>query len=485
MRLFAIRRIPVTAGRVLVCLIGLAECADAARVWQDRSGSNPDSQQIQGAPAAGSDSRIWQSDNRSPESPAESSAPEISDEAMSRMIDDSRVNGDGELNAAFKSAQNNPGTGIGSDFFGVDDDFSKGLVIRGNGVAMKLSGLVKADFIYDFNPIGATDLFDVTTIEIGASPRTNSRFHARQTKLSFDTRWDSGVGPLRTFVEADFFFNQRQIADTGGLGTDRFRLRHAFAEVGDLTVGQTWTTFSDMAASPATLDFEGQVASVTTRRAQIRWTRDIADSGWSIALALEDPFAIIELPDGVSGETRTETPDGVFRLRWTRPLVQAQLAGVVRELGFQPTGQTIVSDQAWGLNFTQVMKLTRRTKFYSEVIYGQGIGSFRGLPDVASTPGGPELAEIVGFVGWMVGGTHEWNSRLSSNLTYAENRIPRNVALGPDELDNTTYMAANLIYSPTDRYEFGIEYLYGLRENVSGASGVANRVQVAFIFYLP
>ena len=94
-------------------------------------------------------------------------------------------------------------------------------------------------------------------------------------------------------------------------------------------------------------------------------------------------------------------------------------------------------------------------------------------------------AEVVGFVGWMVGTTHEWNPRLSSNVTYAENRIPRNVQLAPDELDNTTYLATNLIYSPVDRYEFGIEYLYGLRENVDGQSGVANRIQVAFIFYLP
>ena len=43
---------------------------------------------------------------------------------------------------------------------------------------------------------------------------------------------------------------------------DQFRLRHAYGEIGDLLVGQTWTTFTDVAAAPATLDFEGSVSSV-------------------------------------------------------------------------------------------------------------------------------------------------------------------------------------------------------------------------------
>jgi hypothetical protein len=36
-----------------------------------------------------------------------------------------------------------------------------------------------------------------------------------------------------------------------------------------------------------------------------------------------------------------------------------------------------------------------------------------------------------------------------------------------------------------DRVRVGIEYLYGLRENVDLAVGSANRVQAAFIFDLP
>lgn len=379
---------------------------------------------------------------------------------------------------AFDQAQ--AGSTIGSNFFGLNDNFDQGLLIRSGNFAMKFGGFVKVDFIQDLNPIGSTDSFDVASIEVGAAPRTNTRFHARQTRLNWDTRWNSERGPFRVFVEGDFFFNQRESFE---LGEDRFRLRHAYGQHGKWTIGQTWSTLSDVAASPATLDFEGQVASVNTRRTQIRWTNDIGASDWSLAMALEDPFALIEVPDGVEGQARTQTPDAVVRLRLSRPMTQFQVAGVVRQLGFQPIGQPVIDGSTWGINVTQVTQINDQTKFYYEILWGSGIGSFKGIPDVAATTSGG--VEILGSLGWMIGGTREWNERLSSNLTFAQNRIINVNDLLPDELDNVTYLAANLIFAPTENTNLGIEYLYGLRENFDGQSAQANRVQVAFAYFLP
>ena len=52
-------------------------------------------------------------------------------------------------------------------------------------------------------------------------------------------------------------------------------------------------------------------------------------------------------------------------------------------------------------------------------------------------------------------------------------------------MHRTTYLAANLIWNPLERVKVGVEYLYGLREDVDRAIGSANRLQVAFIFDLP
>ncbi len=83
------------------------------------------------------------------------------------------------------SAGSAPYNKIGVDFYSAPD-FEGGLIIFGRNVAMKIGGYVKADFIYDFNPIDSTDFFNVATIPVGAPQHTNARFHARQTRLSFE-----------------------------------------------------------------------------------------------------------------------------------------------------------------------------------------------------------------------------------------------------------------------------------------------------------
>lgn len=99
----------------------------------------------------------------------------------------------------------NSSLNVGDDFYASSGDFANGIVIRGKGVAMKIDGYVKANLIHDFDPIDSKDQFNTTTIPIGAVPRQNTRFHAQQTQLNFDARWDSPRGPVRFYIEGDLF----------------------------------------------------------------------------------------------------------------------------------------------------------------------------------------------------------------------------------------------------------------------------------------
>lgn len=220
---------------------------------------------------------------------------------------------------------------VGIDLYSAPE-FEGGLIVFGKDVAMKIGGYVKADFIYDFNPIDSTDSFVTTSIPVGAPQRTNTRFHARQTRLSFDTRWAAEERVVQIYVEGDFFSDD-----------NTFRLRHAYGEVGRLIVGRTWTTFTDVNAAPATLDFEGSVSSVNRRQAQARWTQPILNDALTLAVAIENPEFIIEAPDGVIGEERSPAPDFVSRLRLEGDWSQFQIAGLLREGGFQPEGKSVLT----------------------------------------------------------------------------------------------------------------------------------------------
>ena len=85
----------------------------------------------------------------------------------------------------------------------------------------------------------------------------------------------------------------------------------------------------------------------------------------------------------------------------------------------------------------------------------------------------------------MVGWTHEWNDRWSSNFTYSVNRIDTASFQAGGDLRENSYLAVNLIWTPVERIYCGVEYLFGTRENVDGGRGEANRLQAAVFFYLP
>ena len=375
------------------------------------------------------------------------------------------------MNPNLSTTNNQNEFDIGVDLYSAPD-FRDGLIIFGQNVAMKIGGYVKADFIYDADPIDSTDSFDTTTIPVDAKPRTNSRFHARQTRLSFDTRWRANEDVVRIFVEGDFF-------STG----NAFRLRHAYGEYGWLLVGQTWTTFTDVSAAPATLDFEGSVSSVNRRQAQARYSFSLIGDELTGAVSVEDTRFIIELPDNVIGASRSPSPDFIARLRWTNNWAQFQAAGLYREVGFQPIQRDVITKPAGGFNFTGAVLVTPQTKVYSQLLFGKGIGSYRSLPDAA--PSSATSADLLGLFGWMVGVTHEWNDVYSSNFTYAENSLETYPAQDQSDVKQTTYLAVNLLARPLDRVTVGIEYLYGTREDVDLRSASANRIQAAFIFDLP
>jgi hypothetical protein len=57
----------------------------------------------------------------------------------------------------------------------------------------------------------------------------------------------------------------------------------------------------------------------------------------------------------------------------------------------------------------------------------------------------------------LIGITHDWTDRPSSNYTYAENHLDSTAFQDPDDVHKTTYLAANLIWQPWERVRLGIE----------------------------
>ena len=122
---------------------------------------------------------------------------------------------------------------------------------------LTLGGYFKLDLIHDFDPNGSPDSFDPRSIPVDGSKGTNTRIHARETRLSLGIEGPAEGRDLELFLEGDFY----------GTG-NAFRLRHAYAQYGVLLAGQTWTTVMDERNIPPTIDFE------------THWPRRSSDKGF-------------------------------------------------------------------------------------------------------------------------------------------------------------------------------------------------------------
>lgn len=361
----------------------------------------------------------------------------------------------------------------GLNFNQFPTDFLEGLTIRQGRWGMKFGGYVKADLIHDFHAIDSTDTFDPATIPIGEPDRTDSRFHARQTRLNMDARWLTDQGdPLRLMVEGDFF----------GAG-DTLRLRHAFGEYQGLIIGQTWTTFTHRAALPNTLDVVGDVASVGRRQAQVRYSHHFFDDRFIAAAAIEDSNVRVEEDLLALGTPRSPLADVIGRLRYNGEEAQIQLAMVVRQLGFQPNQSTTRTGVGSGLNATSYVDLTSRCRVYGGLLWGEGIGNYRDLPDIALTS--PTRAQALESLAWYSGVTHQWTKGWSSNLTYSQGDVDNTPNQPAFSIQRLQYLAVNLIWQPTPYTFAGTEYLWGKRINLESNGDDASRVMVSFGFLLP
>ena len=352
-------------------------------------------------------------------------------------------------------------------------DFTNGLTIRQERWGLKFGGYVKADLIHDFDAIDSTDFFDPATIPINAPERSNSRFHARQTRLNMDARWLTESGdPFRILVEGDFF----------GAG-DSFRLRHAYGEYQGWLIGQTWSTLTHRAALPNTLDQVGDVASVGRRQAQVRWSRSWMEKRYAFSAAIEDSNVLVDESLAAFGSPRSIAPDFVCRLRFATDDMQLQLGSVVRRLGFQPTGLDVLSKTGAGLNLTGYADFTSASRVYGGILWGTGIGDYRELPDIALLS--PTQGTALRSLSWYSGVHHQWSQRWTSNVTYSQGDVDNTSFQSPSAIQRLQYLAANLIWQPTPYTFAGTEYLWGLRRDRNDADAEANRVMISFGFLLP
>ncbi|OHX66738.1 hypothetical protein NH26_10400 [Flammeovirga pacifica] len=338
-----------------------------------------------------------------------------------------------------------------------------------------LRGFVQLNGIFDFNGMSDVDRFIPVEIPVGDMRNTTDRgfyLGARQSRIGFSSRIKAKTGYLNLYVEGDF---------AGGNTNEMFfRLRQAYADYGYFTVGQTWSTFSDLEATPLTVDREGPNSSVLIRQGMIRFEKKVGESDNEFAVAVETPT--IGFSDSVAIDQRQPVPDVISRYKLKTEDGHVQIAGLFRVLSYNNTSNSITHTVGYGVNISGKKNLGSDDNIlFYQGIYGKGISryvrSFRNHNfDAFESPTG----EI--FIPHTAGGylsiEHHWSEKIFSNITCGITWLQTAEWQAEDSYQSSYYGSFNSYWFAFDRMQLGLGYIYGVRRNKNNESGYASRLQM-------
>ncbi len=339
-------------------------------------------------------------------------------------------------------------------------------VLPGTQTMLRINGSLKTDLMFDPRPAGVPDEFTPSTIPIPAGPSTNN-FNAsiRESRISSDFRAPvSNVGTARMFMQFDFF---------GSNGATTPRLRHAYAQLKNILVGQTNTVFVDPDTWPDIVENRGPTSGFRSRPPQIRYSFPLG-RGMSGAISVEQPRSDISFSqNGSAAVPITPAPDGVLRLRYEGERGHMYLSTVLRELAVHlPNGGPQASTFGWGLNLASTWRVARRDTVNYQVAYGNGISKYandtagQGLDAAPRTQADLTLKALPLFAPW-ISYQHYWTRSVRSSATFGWLQL-QNTAFQPgNTYHKSSYSSVNIIWNSMGSLTFGTEFMYGM----GGAEG--------------
>ncbi len=349
-------------------------------------------------------------------------------------------------------------------------DFDGAVKVPGSSASFKLGGYAQGDFSYDIDSLGFEDAFNARTVPLDGTANDetqNFRSHARYSRLNFDVRDQTPIGDFRVFIELDFFGDGRE-------ATNNYSpvLRHATAQLGNFYVGQWWSNFADLAASPEST--VSPLGTIIVRNPGIRYARNFGQ-GWRAGVGLENPNGDLSGPDA---ELASDSiPNLTAYVQYTGSWGRVRAAGLALQLESQAD-----SAVAGGVNLSgriNVPMFGEGDNISFAVQAGEGFAHYYatlanvGLEGVIADDGSLEATGILaGFIAYQ----HWWNQALRSTFYYSALNIDPPIGSSNSSLSDGASYAANLYWSPYENATFGLEFIRGERGTFDGRDGAGTRV---------
>lgn len=362
-------------------------------------------------------------------------------------------------------------------------------LIPGTRTSLRIDGFIRAHMIYDIGPRPTSSGGDVASVRraiLEGEPeyenRGDIRIAGRDARFNIGSFTPTRLGRMHTFIQGDFKGDPDDKASRATTNRTTFTLRHAYGELGAFLFGQTYSVYLDNTVFPDKVDATGPVGRTMIRQGQIRYTRRFDDER-EFAVALENPRGdFFEADDHNLDDS---WPDLAMHYRHETDRWLYQFGGMLRRIGIKDP--LIAADDAvtgWGLNHSGMVLLPgSRDRFTWYLNFGDGLGRYlEGGVDFGASIGADGTLDTQFAYGGFVTYKHWWTRTLQSNLDFGISRFDLNPEEDAEANERLLSSHVNLIWTPLEMLELGVEYVWGHRRVHDGREGYISRLQVNTIF---
>lgn len=348
---------------------------------------------------------------------------------------------------------------------------------RDADLAMGVGGCVRMRAYYDWGGAIESPAFAPYLIPIPKNPAQMNNLGTTPAGTALFFRVigrNKKLGNYQLYIEANF--NGYQARD--------FHLKKAYGQINDWTIGYTNSTFSDPGALPPAVDAAGPNAKMSATAVLVRWLHTFKH-GWSLATSVESPTKNVGHDSDFTQNVTSYIPDvaAFGQYAWAED-GYVRLAGILRFLPYRSIKENKTFNvPGWGLQLSGRWSPDPHWTIYGMINGGKGYGSLggdllMGNYDLQPKPDAPWRMYAPGSIGGY--GALQYNIRhnLFLSATYGAMRyLPKDRGYA-DEYKSGMYMAANIFWYLTPRISCASEFNLGRRENMSGATGWARRVEM-------
>jgi hypothetical protein len=274
--------------------------------------------------------------------------------------------------------------------------------------------------------------------------------------------------------------------ETDFAGPNGYRIRHAYGQYKSLLVGQTWSLFTQLNVSPATVDFGGATGSVTLRTPQIRYSSPKPIFGMRFAASLEYVVPDFTIPDSIAIKTFQLVPDIVVRLDRNFDWGYWQISGILPILSARAPNSNLIIKTGWGFASSVSINSWLNGRWFLQAEAGQAITRFindisdNGLDVLIDVSGKNAFVPIAfgGFIGY----EHTWKNGITSNLIYGMARVQQSSFAQPSAYLWGQTIRTNAFWDVVEGSKLGMEVIWGQRFNKDLAADQALRLNVLFYY---